>query len=266
MAPREPVSTERVESILSSSSEWLHHYHHHLPPLPDWIFSGRLLGLPENEFSAVSDLLLWSNLPMNYEETQPSITYISLTSHSFSTKLLSCWRRYRHRFGRIGSSFINDDERNVICLKVGPATTSEWGSSSASSAFLLTPCLALSYAKSIFSGCCWKLVLILLLFFWLPDYAVFWITSMLVITVTACHLRGRRHLKFAGSKNCVQIPGLPRNFGETFEGAAIDGFYKHISPLAGSQANSMRVAWRKASIHLIHVNTVFSLQDSLVIF
>ena len=37
------------------------------------------------------------------------------------------------------------------------------------------------------------------------------------------------------------IPGLLRrsDFGETFEGAAIDGFYifyKHVIPLAGSQA------------------------------
>ena len=60
------------------------------PPLPDWLFSGRLLGLPENEFSAVSDLLLWSNLPMNYKETKPSITDISLTSCSFHNSL-RCW-------------------------------------------------------------------------------------------------------------------------------------------------------------------------------
>ena len=77
----------RVESILilgmasqfsppSLSSSWLNLL---------WPFVG-----PSREW-AVSDLLLWSNLPMNYEETQPSITYISLTSHSFSTMSLSCW-------------------------------------------------------------------------------------------------------------------------------------------------------------------------------
>ena len=57
------------------------------------------------------------------------------------------------------------------------------------------------------------------LFSWLPDYAVcLWITSMLVITVTlriSCHLRGRRHLEFAGIKNCVRFldcRGSWRNF------------------------------------------------------
>ena len=57
------------------------------------------------------------------------------------------------------------------------------------------------------------------LFSWLPDYAVcLWITSMLVITVTlriSCHLRGRRHLEFAGIKNCVRFldcRGSRRNF------------------------------------------------------
>ena len=63
-------------------------------------------------------------------------------------------------FGSIGS-FINDNERNGICLKVGLTTTSEWGSSSASSASLLTARLAPSVTKSICTGCCCKLGLIL---------------------------------------------------------------------------------------------------------
>ena len=95
---------------------------------------------------------------------------------------------------------------------------------------LLTPCLAISDdTTSIFSGCCCKLGLILFPFLLVARYAVSGKPPWLVITVTLWKYK------------LSSIPGLPKRseIGETFEGAAIDEFYlfyKHVSPLAGSQA------------------------------
>ena len=112
-------------------------------------------------------------------------------------------------FGSIGS-FINDNERNGICLKVGLTTTSEWGSSSASSAFCWLPALLPPSRRAFLLAAAASSAWSCFLFFWLPDYAVsgqIWITSMLVIAVTlriSCRLKGCRHLKLCS------IPGLPR--------------------------------------------------------
>ena len=92
---------------------------------------------------------------------------------------LRCYRYVEVRkkvpscFGSIGS-FINDNERSGICLKVGLTTTSEWGSSSASSASLLTARLAPSVTKSIFTGCCCKLGLILFPFLLVARLCCLW--------------------------------------------------------------------------------------------
>ena len=43
---------------------------------------------------------------------------------------------------------------------------------------------------------------------------------------------------------------IAEEVGETFEGTAIDGFYKHISPLAGSQAlNKFNEGCMEESLH-----------------
>ena len=105
---------------------------------------------------------------------------------------------------------------------------------------LFTPCLAISDTKS---GCCWKLGMILFPFLLVARYAVsgkppcwlsqwHWGYPVASGATTIWNL-----LKY---KLC-SIPGSPRRseIGETFEGAAIDEFYlfyKHVSPLAGSQA------------------------------
>ena len=144
---------------------------------------------------------------------------------------------------------------------------------------LLTPCLAISDdTKSIFSGCCCKLGLILFPFLLVARLCCLWKTSMLVIKVTlriSCRLRGRRHLKFAGSTNCFlfldcrggwrfkKLSKAPQSMNSTYSTNmwALLPDPKHLT-------NSMRVVWRKASSPkclLIHNSTVFSFQDSLVI-
>ena len=84
---REEISPDNSNGRLTPPGELVMAVTSYQAQLRIMVFSGRLLGLPENEFSAVSDLLLRSNLPMNYEETKPSITDISLTSRSFHNSL-----------------------------------------------------------------------------------------------------------------------------------------------------------------------------------
>ena len=121
---------------------------------PTWTsvnWKGREYPRLRNGFTIFTNIFLLFLIDNNWRFSQLSLFFnnVAVMLRWVRKKVPSC-------FGSIGS-FINYNERNVICLKVGPATTSEWGSSSASLASLLTARLGLSNAKSIFADCFCKL-------------------------------------------------------------------------------------------------------------
>ena len=118
---------------------------YHLPPFPAWLFSGRLLGLPVNEFSAVSDLLLWSNLKMNWNLTDNNWRFSHLSLFFNNVAVMLRWSRLV--------------VLSMIMSGMWSASGSAWPRLQNEGLHQLSR--PLCWLPTFFSGCCCKLGLIL---------------------------------------------------------------------------------------------------------